>query len=274
MFLPCRPPYDWDALSRFLGARAAAGVELVTRDSYARTFEVDGVAGHVEIRPDLDHDRFKVVIHGPRRGVVARVHRLLDLDADPQVIGAHLSKDPHLARLVKARPGIRVPGAWDGFEIAVRAILGQQVTVTAATQLAGRLIAKFGKRYDDEHLTHLFPTPQELCDADVAAIGMPKARGAYIRALAAATIAQPDLFEPSDDAVARLRAIPGIGEWTAQYIVMRAMPGGDAFPTGDIALIRALASNGKRPSAKDVSMRAEAWRPWRAYAAIHIWETA
>lgn len=280
--LAYRPPYDWAALSQFFAGRAGHGVELADAHRYARTFVIDGAAGHVEVRPDPAHHRFEVTIHTPRvtaiPAVIARVKRLLDLDADPGVISAHLSEDPQLARLVTARPGLRLPGAWDGFEIAVRAILGQQVMVGAATQLAGRLIAAFGQAYDEPHrpegLTHLFPTAERLRDADIASIGMPKARGAAIAALAAATIANADLFDPAQDAaaaIARLRAIPGIGEWTAQYIAMRALHGSDAFPTGDVGLQRGLAKHGRRPSANEVAARAEAWRPWRAYAAIHLW---
>src|SRR5688572_7623148 len=189
--LSYRPPYDWEAPS-----------------------------------PELH--RFDVAIHVPRvtaiPTVVSRLKRLLDLDADPAIISAHLGKDPALKRLVAARPGLRLPGAWDGFEIAVRAILGQQVSVGAATQLAGRLIASFGRRYDEsprpDGLTHLFPTAERLRDADVASIGMPRARGAAISAVAAAAMNDPTLFDAGQDpaaAVARLRNIPGIGEWTAQY---------------------------------------------------------
>lgn len=282
MDLSYRPPYDWDALSRFLAARAGRGVEVVDGQRYARTFELDGVAGHVEVTPVAQHHRFEVAIHVARvtaiPKVVARLRRLLDLDADPAVISSHLGQDPALRMLVSARPGLRLPGAWDGFEIAVRAILGQQITVSAATQLSGKLIAAFGQPYDAspraEGLTHLFPTAERLRDADIASIGMPKARAASISALAAATLNDPALFEAGQDlsvAVARLRGIPGIGEWTAQYIAMRALHGSDAFPSGDVALQRALTNGGGRPSAKQIEARAETWRPWRAYAAIHLW---
>jgi 3-methyladenine DNA glycosylase/8-oxoguanine DNA glycosylase len=179
---------------------------------------------------------------------------------------------------VAARPGLRLPGAWDGFEIAVRAILGQQITVGAATQLAGRLIAAFGRRYEEsprpDRLTHLFPTAERLRDANIASIGMPKMRAASIAALAAATLDDESLFDPGQDpaaAIARLRRIPGIGDWTAQYIAMRALHGSDAFPSGDIGLQRALANGGRRPGIQELQTQAEAWRPWRAYAAIHLW---
>jgi len=282
MLLSYRPPYDWLALSRFLAARAGAGVELADDVRYARTFDIDGAVGHLEVTPAPRANRFDVAIHVTSDTaipiILARLRRLLDLDADPAAIAAHLGRDAVLRPLVAAHPGLRVPGAWDGFELAVRAILGQQVTVAAATQLAGRLIAKFGRRYDKSPrpggLTHLFPSAGTLRDADVASIGMPRARGATISALAAAAIADPTLFDPSQDpaaAIAKLRAIRGIGEWTAQYIAMRALHGGDAFPAGDVALQRALANGHGRPSARELEERAEAWRPWRAYAALHLW---
>jgi AraC family transcriptional regulator, regulatory protein of adaptative response / DNA-3-methyladenine glycosylase II len=157
-------------------------------------------------------------------------------------------------------------------------VLGQQITVGAATRLAGRLAAAFGETLDGsgtDGLTHLFPTPERLVAADVASLGMPRSRGATINGLAAAALADTQLFHPRGDladAVARLRGLPGIGEWTAQYIAMRGLRETDAFPTGDIGLLRALADGeGRRPTAAELLSRAEAWRPWRAYAALHLW---
>lgn len=166
-----------------------------------------------------------------------------------------------------------MPGAWDGFEIAVRAVLGQQITVSAATQLAGKLVAAFGSKFTGsgapKGLTHLFPCPEQLVQQDIACIGMPRARGA--------AIANPDLFAPYNSleaAVAQLRSLPGIGEWTAHYIAIRGLRESDAFPSGDIALMRAMADAcGKRPSVAGLLSRAESWRPWRAYAALHLWES-
>jgi 3-methyladenine DNA glycosylase/8-oxoguanine DNA glycosylase len=179
-----------------------------------------------------------------------------------------------LRPLIEARPGLRLPGAWDGFELGVRAILGQQITVGAATDLAARLVAKFGVPYDDparaDGLTRLFPAPARLRRADIASLGMPRSRGAAVAALASAAITDPHLFDPGQDP-ARFSAIPGIGEWTAQYIAMRALGETDAFPATDIALVRALEEGGRRPTAKAVIARAEAWRPWRAYAVLHLW---
>jgi AraC family transcriptional regulator of adaptative response / DNA-3-methyladenine glycosylase II len=177
----------------------------------------------------------------------------------------------------KARPGLRVPGAWDGFELAVRAVLGQQITVSAAANLAGRLVAQHGKRLANPigGLTHAFPRPKMLVNADLAPLGMPRSRAETLSAVASAAVANKHLFDATgglDDAVRRLRAIRGIGEWTAQYIALRQLREPDAFPAADIALIRAMADReGYKRSASELLDRAESWRPWRAYAAQHLW---
>jgi AraC family transcriptional regulator of adaptative response / DNA-3-methyladenine glycosylase II len=196
------------------------------------------------------------------------------------LIGAHLSQDPALAPLVTARPGLRAPGAWDGFELAVRAILGQQITVGAARNLAAKLVATYGGQIEHPaairfNLTRVFPSPQGLMGQDIAALGMPRARGAAIEGLARSVVDDPAIFTPRADlvsAVAALTALPGIGEWTAQYIALRELREPDAFPQADIGLMRALATeNGARPTAAELLARSEAWRPWRAYAAQHLW---
>jgi AraC family transcriptional regulator of adaptative response / DNA-3-methyladenine glycosylase II len=205
---------------------------------------------------------------------------VFDLAADPDTIGAHLSLDPKLAPLVAARPGLRVPGAWDGFELAVRAIFGQQITVPAATRLLGRLVAAHGAPLpvttrDSEGLSHLFPSAERLACADIAALGMPRARAMAVTSLAEALAADPSIFSRGaslEEAIAKLRLLPGIGEWTAQYIAMRELREPDAFPAADIGLLRAMAtSGGSRPSPAELLSRAERWRPWRAYAALHLW---
>ena len=180
--------------------------------------------------------------------IIARVRRVFDLAADPLAIGAHLSQDPVLAPLVAARPGLRVPGAWDGFELAVRAILGQQITVPAATRLAGKLASSYGEKITDpaardQGLTHVFPTPRQLIGANLAEIGMPKARQMALSALAAAVVADPLIFgfrRSLEEAIAQLRSLAGVGEWTAQYIAMRELREPDAFPSADVGLMRAL----------------------------------
>jgi AraC family transcriptional regulator of adaptative response / DNA-3-methyladenine glycosylase II len=209
------------------------------------------------------------------------VRRVFDLGADVAAIAAHLAQDPCLAPLVAARPGLRVPGAWDGFELAARAILGQQITVTAARRLAAKLVAAHGEPLRGDApasagLTTVFPRPERLAGADLAAtLGMPRARGAALATLAAAAAADPRLLHPDEDpttAVTRLRALPGVGEWTAQYVALRALRHPDALPAADIGLLRAMSGpDGSRPTAAALLAHAERWRPWRAYAAQHLW---
>lgn len=278
--LAYRPPLAWGAMLRFLGVRAIPGVEVVHGETYTRTIEVNGMAGTIEVWPDGDAPSLLMRIRLPRYDglieVVERVRRLFDLDADPLRIAEHLRQSPQLAPVMDALPGVRVPGAWDPFELAVRAILGQQVTVRGATTLAGRLVHTFGTPIDNDRdvLTHLFPSPERLAHADLTRIGLPRARAATIRTLAA-TAARGDLsfdgISDAEDAVARLCAIDGMGPWTAHYIAMRALGEPDAFPSADLGLRRAL-GNGRGPvPAAEVSRLAEPWRPWRAYAAMYLW---
>ena len=253
--LPFRPPYNWTALTRFLAPRAIPGVEQVTRDAYARTIRIDGVAGRIEVSPSngANHLVARIELQNlrPLARVADRLRRLFDTGAPIQEIEAQLSP------LIRATPGVRVPGAWDRFELAVRAILGQQVTVKGASTLAGRIVDKYGETTE---YGRLFPAAETLSRADVAAIGLPRARANSIRSVAEA-FASTTPPESSDD----LRNLPGIGDWTAQYIAMRAFNEPDAFPATDLGLIRA--------AGRDVAQKAEAWRPWRAYAAMHLWMT-
>ena len=278
-----RPPYDWDAIMSFLRARAIPGVEAVSADRYARTIAIGEARGVLVVEPARENCLRATVRFANLRSlpaIIARVRRVFDLAADPVAIGAHLGRDPLLAPLVAARPGLRVPGAWDGFELAVRAILGQQITVAAATRLGGKLVQAFGEAIADpaarEHgLTHAFPTPRRLVHADLAVLGMPKSRLLALASLAAAVVADPLMFGPRrslDAAVAQLRSLAGIGEWTAQYIAMRELREPDAFPTGDVGLLRAMRdAHGAHPTQAALLAYAERWRPWRAYAALHLW---
>ena len=281
--LAYRAPYDWAAMMAFWSGRAIAGVERVSDGRYVRALSVNGAQGVVMVSQGTGNF-LSVTLDFPRvevwPAVIAKVRRVFDLAADPALIGGHLSEDPQLAAMVAARPGLRAPGAWDGFELAVRAILGQQVTVTAARALAGRITEAHGAPLDHSGaralgLTRLFPTPQALAALDVETLPMPRARGRALVGLAAATLADPDLFGPRrnlEEAVMRLKALPGIGEWTAQYIAMRALREPDAFPHADIGLMRALEGPGViRPTPLELLARAERWRPWRAYAASHLW---
>jgi AraC family transcriptional regulator of adaptative response / DNA-3-methyladenine glycosylase II len=256
---------------------------MVSDDIYRRTIAIGDHHGVISVAP-ADRNRISVSVRFPDMAalpqVIARVRRVFDLAADPDMIGAHLSLDPVLAPLVTARPGLRVPGAWDGFELAVRAIFGQQITVPAATKLLGRLVLAHGAPLaaamkDVEGLTHLFPSAPRLAGADLAVLGMPTARAVSVTSLAAAISADPAMFSRGaslDEAIAKLRLLPGIGEWTAQYIAMRELREPDAFPAADIGLMRAMtAADGRRPSPAELLLRAEGWRPWRAYAALHLW---
>ncbi len=274
------PPYDWPAMVQFLGRRAIAGVERVSADAYARTVDLDGAQGTVVVRPTVGN-ALRVTVRFPRLPalpvIIARLRRVFDLAADPLAIGAHLAKDPLLAPLVASQPGLRLPGAWDGFELAIRAVLGQQISVAAARRLAGRLVTAHGAilREPAGDLTHVFPRPDALATADLASLGMPCSRAAALSAVAAAAMADRHLFESYcdlDEAMERLRTIRGVGEWTAQYIALRQFREPDAFPAADIALIRAAARRvGCSQSSAELLARAEAWRPWRAYAAQHLW---
>jgi AraC family transcriptional regulator, regulatory protein of adaptative response / DNA-3-methyladenine glycosylase II len=281
--LAYRPPYDWDAMLSFLSLRAIPGVEVISGDNYQRSIAIGGDVGAISVAP-ADKNRVDVSVRFPNIAalpqIIARVRRVFDLAADPDTIGAHLAQDPVLAPLVAARPGLRVPGAWDGFELAVRAILGQQITVPAATKLLGRLVAAHGAPLpvatrDIEGASHVFPSPARLARADIAALGMPKARAMAVTSLAQAIGADPAIFSRGaslEQAIAKLRTLPGIGEWTAQYIAMRELREPDAFPAADIGLLRAMvAADGQRPSPAQLLARAERWRPWRAYAALHLW---
>jgi len=275
-----RPPYDWDAILNFLAQRAINGVETVKDGCYSRTIAVDGGVGTVEVRPGERNCLVATIRISEVRGllsIVARLRRLFDLDADVEAIGAHLSEDKSLAPLIAQRPGLRSPGCWDAFELAVRAVLGQQITVTAARHLAGKLAGLAGQKIDaGDGLTHIFPTPQQMMKADLSKLGMPKARIACLEKLAEAAAKDKKLLEPAGDyesAVARVLALPGWGPWTAQYWALRALRDADAFPESDVALLRcpAVANGNGKLSPKALLERAESWRPWRAYAAQHLW---
>jgi AraC family transcriptional regulator of adaptative response / DNA-3-methyladenine glycosylase II len=234
----------------------------------------------VSVRPDAEN-ALRARIRFPKLsalpGIIARLRRVFDLAADPLLISAYLARDPALAPLIGARPGLRVPGAWDGFELAIRAVLGQQISVIAAVRLAGRLVATHGEPLaePDRELTHVFPRPEILARADLTTLGLPRSRAAALSAVAAAVVADPDVLCASrglDEAIQRLRSIPGVGEWTAHHIALGQLREPDAFPAADVGLLRALAHlEGRRRSSRELVARADRWRPWRAYAAQHLW---
>jgi AraC family transcriptional regulator of adaptative response / DNA-3-methyladenine glycosylase II len=294
--LAYRPPYDWDTLVRYLAPRAMPGVESIVGGEYRRAVICGDTSGVISVsHSPQDYClilRAPVAMSHSLLTLTACVRSLFDLDADPEVIADQLETDPVLAPLVRTRPGLRLPGAWDRFELAVRAILGQQVSVKGATTLAGRLVRAHGEPLaesvatpadesdqikdaaGDNHPTHLFPSPTLLAVADLTTLGMPRARAKAIRKLAAAVrdgdlnlTATADL----EQAVSKLTALPGIGAWTAQYIAMRALREPDAFPAADLGLLRAMSTKTEKMTPATLARRAEVWRPWRAYAAMHLW---
>lgn len=277
--LDYRPPLAWPALLRFLGARAVPGVEEVDGGTaYRRAVGLGARRGWLAVEHHPTRPALVATLAGSLLGelmpVVARLRRLFDLDAQPAEIDARLAADPALRPLVRATPGLRVPGAFDGFETAARAVLGQQVTVRAATTLAGRLAERFGAplRTPFAGLQRTFPTASRLAQATVAelaALGLPGARARTLLELARAARAGLRL-EPGADLGAtleRLGALPGVGPWTTQYVAMRALGWPDAFPAADLGVLKAL----RLTRAAAAAERAEAWRPWRAYATLHLW---
>jgi AraC family transcriptional regulator of adaptative response / DNA-3-methyladenine glycosylase II len=283
MKLGYRPPYDWAAIAAFFMGRSIEGVEIAEPDRYARTIALNGAVGSIEVRPGKNH--LLATIRFPQVGslleIVARLRRMFDLDADVLTIESHLSTDAALAPLIAQRPGLRTPGSWCSFELAVRAVLGQQVTVVAARKLAGTLVGLAGTPVPEEvsgdpRLVRAFPSPQQMAAADLSRMPMPRARIASLKALAEAVAADPKLIQVTgsfDEALAKLTALPGFGPWTAQYWALRALRDSDAFPAADVGLLRnpVVAEDGRRPTPKALLARAELWRPWRAYAAQHLW---
>jgi AraC family transcriptional regulator, regulatory protein of adaptative response / DNA-3-methyladenine glycosylase II len=274
-----RAPFDGARLLRFLRARAIPRVERVDDDRYTRVVSLGGAIGHIVVRVADSKLGLELSpsLERVKPEVVAGVKRLFDVDADVTAIATVLRRDPLLAPCVNARPGLRVPGAIDGFEMAIRALLGQQVTVAGATTLTGRFAAAFGTRYPAGEALGVgvrFPRADVVVKAGVdavAAIGLPRARASAIVALAdrwrrtplVSGRRTPDL----DATVAALCELPGVGPWTAQYLAMRALHHPDAFPGTDLGVRKALGG----ASDKVIAARAEAWRPYRAYAVMHLW---
>jgi len=278
--LAYRPPYDWDQVRDFLATRAVPGVERVDARGYARTIASEGGPVIVCVRPLPGEHALELRVRGSAPAALFQVssaaRRAFDLAADPARIARALRADPLLGPLVARRPGLRIPGAWEPFECAVRAVLGQQVSVAAGRTLAARLVARAGREVAGgaDGLTHLFPTPAALAAADLDGLGLTRARAAALRALARAVRdGAVDLEAPVDEVTAALVALPGLGPWTAQYVALRGLGEPDALPAGDLVLRRAV-GNGAPLSARALETRAEAWRPWRGYAVLHLWRTA
>jgi AraC family transcriptional regulator of adaptative response / DNA-3-methyladenine glycosylase II len=279
--LPYRPPYDFAALLAFFARRAIPGIEQVEQSRYTRRFEFDGEAGKLCVRALPGADALALEVAFPRserlQEIVVRVRRMFDLDADIAAVNAHLRRDPTLRPLIRRHPGQRLPGGWDGFEVAVRAILGQQISVAAARTLAARLVERFGRALGGDASARAFPRPETLADADLTTIGVTRQRAGTLREMARAVSEGRVTFAPEqslDAFVAAWTALPGIGAWTAHYIAMRALSEPDAFPAADLVLRKALAGDGAPVPVRVLETAADAWRPWRAYAVMHLWRNA
>jgi AraC family transcriptional regulator, regulatory protein of adaptative response / DNA-3-methyladenine glycosylase II len=281
-----RPPLDFPRMLAFIAKRAMPGIEAVGSDRYERAIpNSDGSAAWIRVRESDRKPELLLEIGGlaPQAipDTVRRVRRMFDLDADPRAIAATLAQDPLLARALDMHPGLRVPCGWDGFELAVRAVLGQQISVAGATTLARRIVERWGRPLRmpvdaPQGLDRAFPTPDALRDATLEEIGLPKARAASIRTLSAAVTGSRLSFaggQRLEDFVGRAVALPGIGPWTAHYMAMRGMAMPDAFPAGDLVLQQRLgaAEGGTRLSERATEARSQRWRPWRAYAVLHLW---
>lgn len=282
--LSYRPPYDWKGILAFLAARALKGIEHVTDTSYARTVQLGEAKGWIKVtQSKKKHALMVEFTHSLTLvlpALLTRVRALFDLNARPDLIAKHLRRDARLASAVKANPGIRVPGAFNGFEIGVRAILGQQVTVKAATTIAGRFVEAFGKPIVTPfvELSRLTPAPAQVAVAsidDIARHGIIAARCRSIIALAeaqrsGALCLDGDAHHSPDDSIRRLAELPGIGQWTAHYIAMRALRWPDAFPKEDIAVRNNLGG----VTVREAEILSQPWRPWRSYAVMHVWGLA
>ncbi len=281
--LPYRLPFDWDRMLAFFSLRATPGVEHVADGRYLRTIDTGEDRGVVDVRDARGKLELRLHGIGTRSliGVVQRLRNVFDLDASASDVYEVLSKDVFLRSLLEKNPGVRVPGAWDGFELTVRAILGQQVSVKAATTLAGRIADRYGERIDapidglPDGPDRLFPEPRKLMRARLESLGIIGSRSNTIRALARAVSAGTldfDAAQDADEFRRTLLSIKGIGDWTADYVAMRVLKNPDAFPSSDLGLLRAFDEpHRERLKPGELKHRAEAWRPWRAYAALLLW---
>ncbi|GAB3061520.1 DNA-3-methyladenine glycosylase 2 family protein [Stenotrophomonas tumulicola] len=275
-----RPPLDFGLMLQFLQRRMIPGIERITQDRYERAIGTPRHPALLRVRADPRRSELLLQLDGvdPRQvpHLVRRVRHMFDLDADLRQVHATLAVEPLLARGIEQRPGLRVPGGWEGFEVAVRAVLGQQVSVAAATTLARRLVQAHGQALDGmpEGLDRLFPLPAQLVDAPLEEIGLPRTRAETLRALARACEKGQLDFGPGQRLEAFIQqciALPGIGAWTAHYIALRALGQPDAFPAGDLVLQQMLGTPEKRLTERQAEARSQDWRPWRAYAVLHLW---
>jgi AraC family transcriptional regulator, regulatory protein of adaptative response / DNA-3-methyladenine glycosylase II len=279
--LSYRPPYDWDSLAEFLRRNAISGLERVDSNGYARTIRLGLGYARVLIGPVAG--QHALALHVSRAQpkdlfeIATTARRVFDLSADPAPIVQVLSGDPVLAPLVAAHPGLRVPGVWGTFECAVRAVIGQGTSTAAPHELLTRLVERLGVRISDatDDLTYLFPSPEELADADLSEMGLGAPRIAVLRALARAVLTgSVKLAAPTDELVKSLTLLPGASQWVGQYVAMRALGEPDALLVGDRVVSRAMGGSRRALSPEALRQRAERWRPWRSYATLHLWRAA
>jgi len=280
--LSYRPPYNWDRMLEFFQRRAIPGVEWVDGQIYRRTIRLSTTRGTIAVRHASKNHclNLDVCVTDSRNlmTVVERIRRMFDLDANPRAIHQTLIRDPLLAERIQKTPGLRLPGSWDPFETAVRAVVGQQISVKGAITQLGRIARTAGTPYEGDekpHLAWFFPDAAEMVASDMASIGMPQKRKETLRQIAQQMVSGSlELDTPGDlpRFVDTMTALPGIGDWTANYVAMRALGEPDAFPASDLGIMKALQEGGTRPTVRQVTVRAEAWRPWRAYAAIYLWQ--
>lgn len=279
--LEYRPPLEWPTMLAYLRARSIPGVESVDEESYARTVKLNGIPGWIEVRAVADKPALCATLSlnlvPCLSRVVPKLRSLFDLDARPDLVAAHLQDDAILRPSLQRLPGLRVPGTFDPFELGVRAILGQQISVAGATTLSGRFAHSFGEVLDQStpRLNNVFPSASKVATlslSKVRAIGLPERRAATILAFAKAT--SEGTFDSAgahdaSEVIKRIQELPGIGPWTAQYYAMRALSWPDAFPAGDLGLRKALGVK----TASQASSKSAAWSPWRAYGAMHLWQS-
>ena len=277
-----QPPFNWERMLGFFRHRAIPGVERVTEQEYIRSIRINDASGWIHLTHCRDHSALSLDIHidqpEQEKEIITRIRRIMDLDAPMAEIEHHLSQTPLFAELISRHRGTRLPGCWDPFEFSVRAILGQQISVKAATTLAGRIARAYGKPLTlsaPEDISHYFPDASVLANMDFENIGLTRTRKATLQNLAKQVASGALKLEVTDglaDFVKRLVKEPGIGPWTAHYLAMRGFSQADAFPASDLGIIKRLSSDETPLKPRQIETMAEDWQPWRAYAATYLWQ--
>jgi AraC family transcriptional regulator of adaptative response / DNA-3-methyladenine glycosylase II len=275
------PPYAWPQVLAFYAARAIAGVEVVEGQRYTRAVRTEDGHAVISVALSEDENALELTVSNADGetvdGLLANVRRVFDLTADPARIARTFWSDERLVSSVKKHGGLRIPGVWDPFECAARAVLGQQISVTAARTFGARLVRCAGTKIEDaaSAVTHLFPTAKEIAEANLIGIGLTGARVSTLKALAVAvTEGAVDFNSSAAKVICELQSVPGIGPWTAQYVALRGLGDRDAFPAGDLVLRRMASGGSTVLSVREMENVAESWRPWRGYAAQHLWQSA